>query len=106
MFRIGKDPLFLFGKERHAAALATEQHNLFTLFAWHSWSPQLALTTINFYTISSFAFYKSSNNKCFINNFLQHHAFAEKGFINQKALEEILQKGLHLVTGIRNNMKK
>jgi hypothetical protein len=32
-------------------------------------------------------------------------AFADKGFINQSALELLLQKGLHLITGIRNNMK-
>lgn len=31
--------------------------------------------------------------------------FADKGFINQSALELLLQKGVHLVTGIRNNMK-
>jgi len=32
-------------------------------------------------------------------------AFADKGFINQSALESLLQKGLHLVTVIRANMK-
>jgi hypothetical protein len=32
-------------------------------------------------------------------------AFADKGFINQKAVEELLSKGLHLITGIRQNMK-
>lgn len=36
---------------------------------------------------------------------LKGWAFADKGFINQKAVEELLSKGLHLVTGIRKNMK-
>ncbi len=36
---------------------------------------------------------------------LKGWAFADKGFINQKAMEELLSKGLHLVTGIRRNMK-
>lgn len=36
---------------------------------------------------------------------LKGWAFADKGFINQKAIEELLSKGLHLVTGIRKNMK-
>lgn len=36
---------------------------------------------------------------------LKGWAFADKGFINQKAVEELLSKGLHLVTGIRQNMK-
>lgn len=36
---------------------------------------------------------------------LKGWAFADKGFINQKAVEELLSKGLHLVTGIRRNMK-
>ncbi len=31
--------------------------------------------------------------------------FADKGFINQKAVEQLLSKGLHLITGIRQNMK-
>lgn len=38
-------------------------------------------------------------------NRLQGWAFADKGFISQPALEQLLQKGLHLVTGIRSNMK-
>ena len=36
---------------------------------------------------------------------LQGLAFADKGFISQPALEQLLQKGLHLITGIRTNMK-
>ena len=36
---------------------------------------------------------------------LKGWAFADKGFINQKAVEELLSKGLHLITGIRRNMK-
>ena len=36
---------------------------------------------------------------------LQGLAFADKGFISQPALEQLLHKGLHLVTGIRTNMK-
>lgn len=36
---------------------------------------------------------------------LQGWVFADKGFISQPALEQLLQKGLHLVTGIRTNMK-
>ena len=36
---------------------------------------------------------------------LQGWAFADKGFINGQATEQLLQKGLHLVTGIRSNMK-
>ena len=36
---------------------------------------------------------------------LKGWAFADKGFINQKAVEELLSKGLHLITGIRQNMK-
>lgn len=36
---------------------------------------------------------------------LKGWAFADKGFINQKAMEELLSKGLHLITGIRRNMK-
>jgi len=36
---------------------------------------------------------------------LQGWLFADKGFINQSALEQLLQKGLHLITGIRTNMK-
>ena len=32
-------------------------------------------------------------------------AFPDKGFINQKAVEELLSKVLHLVTGIMRNMK-
>lgn len=36
---------------------------------------------------------------------LQGWAFADKGFISQPALEQLLQKGLHLITGIRTNMK-
>lgn len=36
---------------------------------------------------------------------LKGWAFADKGFINQNAQEKLLQKGLHLITGIRSNMK-
>lgn len=36
---------------------------------------------------------------------LKGWAFADKGFINQKAVEQLLSKGLHLITGIRRNMK-
>ena len=36
---------------------------------------------------------------------LKGWAFADKGFINHKAVEQLLSKGLHLVTGIRQNMK-
>lgn len=36
---------------------------------------------------------------------LKGWAFADKGFINQKAVEELLSNGLHLITGIRQNMK-
>ena len=32
-------------------------------------------------------------------------AFADKGFINGHATEQLLQKGLHLLTGLRSNMK-
>ena len=32
-------------------------------------------------------------------------AFADKGFINQKAFDSLLKNGLQLVTGIKNNMK-
>jgi len=38
-------------------------------------------------------------------NKLQGLVFADKGFINQNATQELLQKGLHLITGIRANMK-
>jgi len=36
---------------------------------------------------------------------LKGYAFADKGFINQKATETLLEKGLHLITGIKRNMK-
>jgi hypothetical protein len=36
---------------------------------------------------------------------LKGWAFADKGFINGQATEQLLQKGLHLLTGIRSNMK-
>lgn len=36
---------------------------------------------------------------------LQGWVFADKGFINQKAFEQLFQKGLQLITGIRSNMK-
>ena len=36
---------------------------------------------------------------------LQGWLFADKGFINQSAFEQLLQKGLQVVTGIRTNMK-
>jgi hypothetical protein len=36
---------------------------------------------------------------------LKGWAFADKGFINQKAVEQLLSKGLHLITGIRQYMK-
>jgi hypothetical protein len=36
---------------------------------------------------------------------LQGWAFDDKGFISQPALEQLLKNGLHLVTGIRSNMK-
>ncbi len=36
---------------------------------------------------------------------LQGWAFTDKAFISQAALEQLLQKGLHLITGIRTNMK-
>jgi hypothetical protein len=36
---------------------------------------------------------------------LKGWAFADKGFINNKAVEALLSKGLHLITGIRQNMK-
>lgn len=36
---------------------------------------------------------------------LKGWAFADKVFINQKAVEQLLTQGLHLVTGIRQNMK-
>ena len=29
----------------------------------------------------------------------------DKGFINQKAVEELISKGLHLITGITQNIK-
>ena len=35
----------------------------------------------------------------------KRRAFADKGFINQKAGEELLSKGLHLIPCIRQNMK-
>lgn len=36
---------------------------------------------------------------------LKGWAFADKGFINRNASEILMQKGLQLITGIRNNMK-
>lgn len=36
---------------------------------------------------------------------LKGWAFCDKGFINQAAFEQLLQKGLQVVTGIRTNMK-
>jgi hypothetical protein len=36
---------------------------------------------------------------------LKGWAFADKGFINGQATEQLLQKGLHLLTAIRSNMK-
>lgn len=36
---------------------------------------------------------------------LQGQAFADKGFINQKAFELLIANGLKLITGIRTNMK-
>jgi hypothetical protein len=36
---------------------------------------------------------------------LQGLVFADKGFINNAATQQLLQRGLHLVTGIRANMK-
>lgn len=36
---------------------------------------------------------------------LKGWAFADKVFFNQKAVEQLLTQGLHLVTGIRQNMK-
>jgi len=38
-------------------------------------------------------------------NQLQGVVFADKGFINQPVAAQLLQKGLHLITGIRANMK-
>jgi hypothetical protein len=37
---------------------------------------------------------------------LKGWAFANKAFINQKVMQELLSKGLVLVTGIRQNIKK
>ncbi|MFT4092586.1 MAG: IS982 family transposase, partial [Niabella sp.] len=36
---------------------------------------------------------------------LKGQLFADKGFINQKAFEQLLSKGLKVVTGIKSNMK-
>lgn len=36
---------------------------------------------------------------------LQGWVFADRGFINQKAFEQLFKKGLQLITGIRSNMK-
>lgn len=36
---------------------------------------------------------------------LQGQVFADRGFINQKAFEQLLSKGLQVVTGIKSNMK-
>jgi len=36
---------------------------------------------------------------------LQGWLFADKGFINQAAFEQLMQKGLQVITGIRTNMK-
>ena len=36
---------------------------------------------------------------------LQGWLFADKGFINQSAFEQLMQKGLQVITGIRTNMK-
>jgi hypothetical protein len=38
-------------------------------------------------------------------NKLQGWAFADKGFINQKAFKQLFNQGLNLTTGIRSNMK-
>ncbi|ANH80029.1 hypothetical protein A8C56_02675 [Niabella ginsenosidivorans] len=48
-----------------------------------------------------------NNEKTMIRLFskLKGWAFADKGFINQKAFEQLLGTGLHLVSGIRRNMK-
>ena len=37
---------------------------------------------------------------------LKGWAFADKGFINGEATEQLLQKGLHLLTGIRGNINQ
>ncbi len=36
---------------------------------------------------------------------LKGWAFCDKGFINQSAFEQLLKKGLQVITGIRTNMK-
>ena len=36
---------------------------------------------------------------------LQGLAFADKGFINQKAFEQLFKSGIQVVTGIKSNMK-
>ena len=36
---------------------------------------------------------------------MQGWLFADKGFINQSAFEQLMQKGLQVITGIRTNMK-
>jgi hypothetical protein len=36
---------------------------------------------------------------------LEGLVFADKGFINQNAMQELFKNGLHLITGIRANMK-
>jgi hypothetical protein len=36
---------------------------------------------------------------------LQGLLFADRGFINQSAMQQLYQKGLHIITGIRSNMK-
>ena len=38
-------------------------------------------------------------------NRLKGFVYADKGFINQKIMEEFYQKGLLIITGIRANMK-
>lgn len=36
---------------------------------------------------------------------LKGQVFADRGFINQKAFEQLLSKGVQLITGIKSNMK-
>ena len=36
---------------------------------------------------------------------LKGKCYADKGYISQKLMTELMKKGLHLITGIRKNMK-
>ena len=72
---------------------------------------KLFLVVNAFGEIVRFMFTKGNNAdnniKTMMNLFNGLHglAFADKGFINQKAFEKLFAGGLQLITGIKNNMK-